>query len=162
MRCALCDYLLTLSIWTTSGGNCMSAVRETLRYIRSTNMPARIACATVRNFGFSSVRRRVVADCRVKVEANHSRTSGGTASGCTSDNSSSSSARRLFTWGKWSDGLNGKGIWWKRENNKKLLVYACTNEFASKSKIYNKKKKFFTIFNVIKVNTQQQKRNEKN
>lgn len=74
----------------------MRAVRETLRYIRSTNIPARMAWATVRNFGFSSVRLRVVADCRVNVEANHSRTSGGTASGCTSDSSSSSSARRLF------------------------------------------------------------------
>lgn len=58
-------------------------------------MPARIACATDRNFGFSSLFFRVVASWRVNVEASHSLTSGGTASGCTSDNSSSSSANRL-------------------------------------------------------------------
>lgn len=58
-------------------------------------MPALMACATDRNLGFSSDFRRVVAICRVKVEASHSRTSGGTASGCTSDSSSSSSAKRL-------------------------------------------------------------------
>lgn len=60
-------------------------------------MPARIACATDRNFGFSSLFLRVVASWRVNVDASHSRTSGGTASGCTSDNSSSSSAKRLFS-----------------------------------------------------------------
>lgn len=54
-----------------------------------------MACATDRNLGFSSDFRRVVAICRVKVEASHSRTSGGTASGCTSESSSSSSAKRL-------------------------------------------------------------------
>jgi hypothetical protein len=59
-------------------------------------MPARMACATDLNFGFSSVFLRVVANWRVKVDANHSRTSGGTASGCTSDSSSSSSAKRLW------------------------------------------------------------------
>lgn len=64
-------------------------------YIRSTKMPARIACATDRNFGFSSALRLVVANWRVNVDASHSRTSGGTASGCTSDSSSSSSASRL-------------------------------------------------------------------
>lgn len=63
--------------------------------MRSTKMPARMACATDRNLGFSSDLLRVVAIWRVKVEANHSRTSGGTASGCTSESSSSSSARRL-------------------------------------------------------------------
>lgn len=59
-------------------------------------MPARMAWATDRNFGFSSLFLRVVASWRVNVEASHSLTSGGTASGCTSDNSSSSSAKRLF------------------------------------------------------------------
>jgi hypothetical protein len=58
-------------------------------------MPALMACATERNFGFSSARRRCDASCRVKVEASHSRTSCGTASGCTSLSSSSSSASRL-------------------------------------------------------------------
>jgi hypothetical protein len=58
-------------------------------------MPALMACATERNFGFSSAFRLVVASCLVKVDASHSRTSGGTASGCTSDSSSSSSASRL-------------------------------------------------------------------
>ena len=87
--------MLTLRTLTTSGGNCMRAVLDTLRYIRSTKMPALMACATDRNLGFSSDFRRVVAICRVKVEASHSRTSGGTASGCTSESSSSSSAKRL-------------------------------------------------------------------
>lgn len=86
---------LTFRTFTTSGGNCIIAVLETRLYIRSTNMPARIACATERNLGFSSDFLRVVANWRVKVEANHSLTSGGTASGCTSDSSSSSSASRL-------------------------------------------------------------------
>lgn len=87
--------MLTFRTLTTSGGNCMSAELDTRRYIRSTNIPARIACATDRNFGFSSDFFRVVANCRVNVDANHSRTSGGTASGWTSDSSSSSSASRL-------------------------------------------------------------------
>lgn len=85
----------TLSTFTTSGGNVISAVLDTRRYIRSTKIPARMAWATERNLGFSSLFFRVVANCRVNVEANHSLTSGGTASGCTSDSSSSSSARRL-------------------------------------------------------------------
>lgn len=85
----------TFSTRTTSGGNCISAVLDTRRYIRSTKMPARMACATERNLGFSSDFLRVVASWRVNVEASHSRTSGGTASGCTSDSSSSSSASRL-------------------------------------------------------------------
>lgn len=91
----------TFNTFTTSGGNCINAELDTRRYIRSTKMPARIACATDRNFGFSSDFLRVVASCRVNVEANHSRTSGGTASGCTSDSSSSSSARRLVLFGGW-------------------------------------------------------------
>lgn len=85
----------TLSTLTTSWGNCISAVLVTRLYIRSTKIPALIACATERNFGFSSAFRLVVASCLVKVDASHSRTSGGTASGCTSDSSSSSSASRL-------------------------------------------------------------------
>lgn len=72
---------LTFNTLTTSGGNCINAELDTRRYIRSTNIPARIACATERNFGFSSDFLRVVANCLVNVEANHSRTSGGTASG---------------------------------------------------------------------------------
>lgn len=81
----------------TSCGNCISAVLVTLLQILSTKMPALIACATERNFGFSSDFRFAVASCRVKVEASHSRTSGGTASGWTSDSSSSSSANLLHT-----------------------------------------------------------------
>lgn len=87
--------LHTLSTLTTSGGNCIRAELEIRRQIRSTKIPALIACATDRNLGFSSVFLLVVANCLVKVEANHSLTSGGTASGCTSDSSSSSSANRL-------------------------------------------------------------------
>lgn len=86
----------TFKTLTTSAGNSSNAVLDTRRYIRSTNIPALIACATERNFGFSSDFFLVVFSCRVNVDANHSRTSGGTASGCTSDNSSSSSAKRLF------------------------------------------------------------------
>lgn len=98
---------LTFKTFTTSGGNCMRAVLVTFRYILSTNIPARIACATERNFGFSSAFRRVVASWRVKVEASHSRTSGGTASGCTSESSSSSSASRLR--GRQGNGWVGGG-----------------------------------------------------
>lgn len=87
--------LITFRTLTTSFGNCINAALVTLRYILSTNIPARIACATDRNFGFSSVLRLDVASCLVKVDASHSRTSGGTASGCTSLSSSSSSTKRL-------------------------------------------------------------------
>uniref|UniRef100_A0A8W7Q1F3 Uncharacterized protein n=1 Tax=Anopheles coluzzii TaxID=1518534 RepID=A0A8W7Q1F3_ANOCL len=58
-------------------------------------MPARMACATERNLGFSSDFFRVVASCRVKVDANHSRTSGGTASGCTSDTFATATKPRM-------------------------------------------------------------------
>lgn len=91
----MCKLKRTFNTLTTSGGNCINAELDTRRYIRSTNIPARIAWATERNFGFSSDFLRVVASWRVNVDANHSRTSGGTAFGSTSDNSSSSSARRL-------------------------------------------------------------------
>lgn len=47
----------------------------------STMIPALIACATDRNRSLSSDLLLVVDICRVKVEANHSLTSGGTASG---------------------------------------------------------------------------------
>lgn len=92
----VCYEAPTLSSLTTSGGKAVRAELETRRYMRSTKMPARMAWATERNLGFSSLLRRLVAIWRVKVDASHSRTSGGTASGCTSDSSSSSSARRLF------------------------------------------------------------------
>lgn len=92
------EIFFTFKTFTTSGGNCISAVLETRRYIRSTKIPARIAWATDRNFGFSSLFLRVVASWRVNVDASHSLTSGGTASGCTSDSSSSSSAKRLDFW----------------------------------------------------------------
>lgn len=83
---------LTLSTLTTSAGNVISGVVTTRRYMRSTNMPARMACATDLNLGLSSPLRRVHAICLVNVDASQSRTSCGTASGCTSDSSSSSSA----------------------------------------------------------------------
>lgn len=59
-------------------------------------MPARIALATDRNLGFSSDLGLGVVWLLVNVEANHSRTSLGTASGCTSAKSSSSSNIFLF------------------------------------------------------------------
>lgn len=86
---------LTFKTLTASGGYCINAVLVTLLYIRSTNIPARMACATERNLGFSSLFFQLEACCRVNVEASHSRTSGGTASGWTSDNSSSSSTSLL-------------------------------------------------------------------
>lgn len=85
----------TFKTLTTSLGNCIRAAFVTFLYIRSTKIPALIACATDLNFGFSSVFRLDVANCLVNVDASHSRTSGGTASGCTSLSSSSSSTKRL-------------------------------------------------------------------
>lgn len=61
----------------------------------STMMPARIAWATLRNLGFSSPRRLMLLIDLVKVSANQSLTSLGTASGSTSLSSSSSSHKRL-------------------------------------------------------------------
>lgn len=84
----------TLSTLTTSAGNVISGVVTTLLYMRSTNIPARMACATDLNLGFSSPFLRVQGICLVNVDASHSRTSCGTASGCTSDSSSSSSAAK--------------------------------------------------------------------
>lgn len=76
----------------TSGGNVIIGALITRRYMRSTNIPARMACATDLNLGFSSPLRLVQAICLVKVDASQSRTSCGTASGWTSESSSSSSA----------------------------------------------------------------------
>ena len=53
---------------------------------------------TYLNLGFSSVFLREVLSCLVKVEASHSLTSCGTASGSTSDNSSSSSPTWRLLW----------------------------------------------------------------
>lgn len=89
---------MLVTVWTCCVGVdliCVCVCVVSHLYMRSTKMPARIACATDRNFGFSSALRLVVANWRVNVDASHSRTSGGTASGCTSDSSSSSSASRL-------------------------------------------------------------------
>jgi hypothetical protein len=65
------------------------------RQILSTKMPALIALATDRNFVLanpSSVVGFLAPDGRrVNVDVSHARTSGGTASGSTSENSSSSS-----------------------------------------------------------------------
>lgn len=78
----------------------MRAELVTRLYILSTNIPALMACATDLNLGFSSLRRLVGPTCRVKVAVSHSRTSGGTASGWTSESSSSSSASLLSQQGE--------------------------------------------------------------
>ena len=61
----------------------------------STMIPARMALATLRNFGLSSPRLLMLLIDLVKVKASQSRTSLGTASGSTSLSSSSSSHSRL-------------------------------------------------------------------
>ncbi len=58
----------------------------------STIIPARIACATLLNFGLSDGRRLIVDIERVNVIANQSRTSFGTESGSISDRTPSSSS----------------------------------------------------------------------
>lgn len=64
----------------------------------STAIPARIALATVRNLGLSSLRRLVAVVDLVKVDASHSFTSSGTAADeDTWDRTSSSSMRRRST-----------------------------------------------------------------
>jgi len=62
----------------------------------STIIPARIACATLLNFGLSDGRRLIVDIDRVNVIANQSRTSFGTESGSISDNAPSSSSISLL------------------------------------------------------------------
>lgn len=65
----------------------------------STMIPARMAWATLRNFGFSCPLLRTLFIDLVKVKANQSLTSVGTASGSTSLSSSSSSVSRLQSQG---------------------------------------------------------------
>ena len=83
------DFSLTLSF-----GSQIASGRK--RTNLSTMMPARMACATLLNFGLSDGRRLIVDIDRVNVMASQSRTSFGTESGSISDRApSSSSINRL-------------------------------------------------------------------
>lgn len=67
---------------------------DSLLYL-STNIPACTAWTILLNRGFSSVLLSIIPICRVKVEANQSRTSEGTESDWMSLSSSSVSSKRL-------------------------------------------------------------------
>ena len=72
----------------TSGGKTINCELDIRLYIFSMKMPVRIALATDRNEGRSSFDLLGPVSCLAKVEANHLRTSSGTASDCNSDKSS--------------------------------------------------------------------------
>jgi len=73
--------------------------RDMFLYL-STNIPACTAWTMLLNRGFSSVLFSIIPICRVKVEANQSRTSEGTESDWMSLSSSSVSSKRLEEEGK--------------------------------------------------------------
>ena len=79
---------ITLRTCWTSGGKTINCELDIRLYIFSMKMPVRIALATDRNEGRSSFDLLGPVSCLAKVEANHLRTSSGTASDCNSDKSS--------------------------------------------------------------------------
>ena len=84
----ICILYITLRTCWTSGGKTINCELDIRLYIFSMKMPVRIALATDRNEGRSSFDLLGPVSCLAKVDANHLRTSSGTASDCNSDKSS--------------------------------------------------------------------------